>query len=293
MDTSSKLPNLLNREKGQYPISIATSLAIESLFNIHPDYKHDYLPIEQVSSLWLNIRTIYRNLYGSMERTIAESLSHIDLAYGIMDDISNIREAILGYKDIPIYLYYSEYDIHPSELVKLKTANTAIQKYYQMQMDKSIEYLRKENYLSTKDKDKDSDVYLYTSRLLIPELSVSDGHVLTSYPFDLLSKSNLSNITLLESHTGRLKTRKDWYTRYYNGNTLHELPFRPELYQIYGDGVLVSPMHIKIRSFFNDLAVKYRWTYATTKDRIHQGVSYSGDFAIMALWENITKTSLI
>lgn len=64
------MSNLLDidaRTKGQFPISIATSLALEGLFGILEDNKDPNPPWPDYTDLIINVRTLFRNLLGSIE----------------------------------------------------------------------------------------------------------------------------------------------------------------------------------------------------------------------------------
>lgn len=51
------------REKGKVPISIGTSLAFESLLNIHDELKHKISPYLETEVIWINVKTLFRNLW--------------------------------------------------------------------------------------------------------------------------------------------------------------------------------------------------------------------------------------
>ena len=73
---------LESREKGQLPISIASSLAIESALGImesdEPGYKPPASPpLLDYDAIWINLRTLFRNLHGSMNRVDADKV-HIN-----------------------------------------------------------------------------------------------------------------------------------------------------------------------------------------------------------------------
>ena len=56
----------INREQGKYPISIATSLAMEGLFGIHDNIPpQSSLPVTNCDAVAVNARTIVRNILGS------------------------------------------------------------------------------------------------------------------------------------------------------------------------------------------------------------------------------------
>ena len=56
------------RERGQLPLSIGTSLAFESMLNTSEIIKHDKPLYVGNGKVWINIKTLYRNIYGSVHR---------------------------------------------------------------------------------------------------------------------------------------------------------------------------------------------------------------------------------
>ena len=75
--------------------------------------------------------------------------------------------------------------------------------------------------------------------------------------YDLLSKSNFSDLSLLESHTGQIKAHYQWNSKFYQGPSEIELsnkPFMKKTLFIFGDRHLIRPMDIRIRREINDIS---------------------------------------
>ena len=290
---SPKITHVLNREKGQFPISIATSLALESLLNIHPETSHSSPPIFTFDSIWVNTRTIFRNMYTSMDRLIAESLETEDLLHGFTEDLNNLLEfSIENKKDL--ILYYSHYKdfstLYP--YAKLRIANTPKQLHYQTKMDEIFSYLFKQKVFIDKFKDKtNGNIYVFNDIIKSPEYTSTA--ILTHFPYDLLDSYSFSKLILLESHTGSIKDKSKWYTKYLNGKELPPLPFRLDLMQIFGDKEFFSPAPKKVRDIFLEAAKKYNWTTMTTKDRIIQSISGLNKPEIAMYYSNIVATSRV
>ncbi len=88
---------------------------------------------------------------------------------------------------------------------------------------------------------------------------------------DLLSYRTSLKLQLLESHTGELKKRLVWNTKYKKITTveLNNLPFNEKLLYILGDNTgMVQPLNIKIRRALGDVATSNNWTPNTTVDRV-------------------------
>ena len=275
---SNKISYLLNREKGQYPISIATSLALESLMNIHPDNKHQDVPKERFTELWCNIRTLFRNLYTSMDRLSAESLEIEDYMYGLMDDIHQLQDwGNLPEVNIPIVFYHSHYENHKQQYpyAKLRDDTTVIQRTYSTKMEHTIHQLFKSKQLSEYKPSStnelsfaDTGVRVYVFKDKISPVHYPNVGMLTHYCYDLLDYYAFSKLLLVESHIGNIKDKTQWYTKYYNGNKLPPIPFCKELLQIFGDKEMFSPAPKNIRDKLLQVAEKYQWTPMTTKERM-------------------------
>ena len=94
--------------------------------------------------------------------------------------------------------------------------------------------------------------------------------MLTHYPYDLLAHRKFNHLVLLESHTGNIKGKEYWYTKYYHGKDLPEMPFRLDLLTLLGDNI---QFRNKVRDYRTEIircAKDYHWTTITTTGRIHQ-----------------------
>lgn len=89
----------------------------------------------------------------------------------------------------------------------------------------------------------------------------------TNIVCDLL---NPGHIDLLESHTGRLKSKSELYSKYHKvgKEDLSHLPFQQELLYILGDTHIVRPLSIIIRRSLLAASVKYNWNVRTTSEKI-------------------------
>lgn len=288
---SPKITHVLNREKGQFPMSIATSLAFESLLNIHPDTKHDRPQLHRFDTIWINIRTLFRNMYTSMARLTADTLEYQDLAHGLLDDIEQINDFAREYNK-PVFYYLSHYNNFDTKykFAKLRLANTVIQKVYMTKMSQVFTYLFK-NKILIDTKEGNGNIFVYND-IIRPTNHPSVG-MITHYCYDLLDSYSFSKLVLLETHTGRLKEKEQWYTKYYNSSELPPLPFRLDLLQIFGDKEMFSPAPKNIRDIFLKAAKQYEWTPMTTSSRIIQSLEALNYYDVSMHYRNILSTSKI
>lgn len=281
--TSPKIGLLLNREKGQFPLSIATSLTFESLLNIHPDTKHNRPPIEKLDVLWINLRTLYRNIFTSVPRVDAESVKVDDFVTIIMQELEYLEEFSREY-NIPIRYYFCDYDLKrlaPNAV--FREATTAIQLKFQA-IQSSVFGRLFDKVLIANDEKKNIKGHYTRFNEVFKNDTQNRAGVFTHYCVDLIHEYDALKLYLVESHSGNVKSKSKWYTKYYNGNDLPPLPFHLGLLQLLGDKDMFKPLNKTVRQFILELAEKYKWTPSTTRDRIKQGFELSGrvDYISMA-----------
>lgn len=252
---------IANRQVGQYPLSIATSLAIEAANGIHPDIVVESAPLRQYQELWINARTLFRNLVGAFTPSDSWKLAPAqELAETLVGEMEQITRLVT----CPIVYYLSNYQGLEQQYRQavLRVDTTADQKLYtQLQTDTLAQLLQMH-----------LPVQLLGFDLKLSSPRKNKTLLLTHVPYDLLSHRSFGELTLLESHTGAIKPRAQWYTKYLNGKELPPIPFREDLIQVFGDKETFRPMDPKLRRELIEIAKKYHWTPVTTYDKIFYGV---------------------
>lgn len=264
------------RSVGQYPLSIATSLAIESAFGVHPEIKVTKPPIQDYDELWINARTLFRNLIGSITSEGIRTVTSQELKSAIFDEMQMIDSLVSEQTGgrVKVIHYISNYaDIESNyPHATIRRDNTPKQKEYSQLLEKVFTALLKEvppGYVRTfklklvPDASKPMDV---------ARMKAIKALILTHYAFDLLSYKNFGSLTLLESHTGAIKDRSQWYTKYYQGKELSMIPFREDLIQVFGDNETFRTHDPKLRRDIVEIAKKYKWSSVTTYDKIRYGI---------------------
>lgn len=249
------------REVGDLPLSIPTSVAVEALFD---EYAGDITKYSQ--QLWVNVRTLFRNLNGSLETIHKVNLKpddYIDVLRNEMDYITSyLQEKAIGKVDV--VFYHCSYNDLGNKLPKaeLKTANTTIQKAYLKMERETMQKL----------------IAACGEEFDIKELStqiVAKGNVImmTHSPIDLLFNT-FNNVLLLESHTGKLKKQYEWNSKLTNGKHLSHIPFNKFTIQIFGDkNTYLSQMPSKIRKVVLTMAEENAWSAVTTIDKIRFSIN--------------------
>lgn len=263
---------LESREKGQLPISIASSLAIESALGImeseDPAYKKPVTPpILEYDTLWVNLRTLFRNLHGSLARAEADKI-HIDnyinaLHVECLTIQAAVNEASRGQCNVVFYgaTHKSISSFFPR--AQFKDDRTPIQHAFTASERGAIEGLRKVWQQTQDFTFEGADVYLKSegrgNKLLL----------MTHVTVDLVLTKGFNTVTLLESHTGAIKGPKLWYTKLKGGEEMKRIPFDRATLQLFGDkaGTFV-PYPKNVRDVVLKIAEEHHWNQATTKGRM-------------------------
>lgn len=254
------------RAVGQYPLSIATSLAIESAAGIHPDIIVDKPPVQEVKQLWINVRTLYRNLLGSLDKSTAMGADPGTFADAIAAEMDAITSIIAieseGLTDV--VFYFSNYAGMEAKYkhAQLRRDNTLKQKEYALILKKTMELLLKRHPDDIKGYD-----------LKIKRSEKHSAMILTHFAYDLVSAKEFASLVLLESHTGHIKPRAQWASKYENGKELSMMPFREDLLQVFGDKQHFIPLDLKVRKELVEIAIKYHWNAVSTYDKLMYGIS--------------------
>jgi hypothetical protein len=263
------MTNILdNRATSSFTISIGTALALESLFKgDKPVYDNTRVIPEQVNlqsydSFYINVFTLYRNILGSVDTKLAVQVSANEIVEVLENEIELIKSLVYASTQgkTKVVLYASEYkglvNKHPHAFIQKPTTDR--QMFYNAKMQETIN-----KFIQTQNKE---NIQLYSLELIptVREKSL----ILTNYAYDLLSFNKFSQLDLLESHTGILKTKNLFYTKLTKGKELIRIPFNNFSIQVFGDSNTFSPQPNAIRTKVIELSEQYSWTQLTTKDRL-------------------------
>jgi hypothetical protein len=255
------------RALGFFPLSIATSLAIESAVGIHPDMPQPRdmpPPITQYKSIWINMRTLYRNIVGAMSKDVAAAISAVEIAEILDEEMRVIPDMLREYAGYPIKVQYYFNNLKKIENkyreADIRKDNSDRQKIYTAIMGDVMEVMLAER----------RDQFMVVDDMLPGEAVKT--LIITHIAYDLLSSKNFGSLTLLESHTGRIKPKPLWYSKYYQGRDLACIPFTEELLQVFGDTETFHPLDKKLREAIITVAEKRNWHASTSRERIVEGI---------------------
>jgi hypothetical protein len=253
---------LSNRTMSSFPLSIGTGLALESVFeNTIDRYDSDRvipnrIDINEYRYHVFNIFTIARNILNSVPNKDKDNIiASKEFLTVLLEEISVLETLYSDTKCQPV-IFIPNYKTVYSSLNKGK--DTGITKSY-VETEKMVNTIKKI--------EKELTIATVKDSYKLPSLN---GNVLitTSYTNDLLI--NLKNYTLLESHTGKLKSKYEFNTKYHKlgKKDILMIPFYEELLYILGDNYLVRPMKLTLRLELRELAIANDWTPRTTREKV-------------------------
>lgn len=269
---------LSERETGQIPVSIGTSLAIESILGIYPEKETNNPAIRKIDDLWINVRTLLRNMIGAVPTEDKVSLDPNDLINSLKEEMVIIKDVIdkqsLNQVNTTFYIC--------SFRSLLKDFKRAVLKFPKTERQKFIHAIEKhvvDFFLKEEDNEffKKFDINIKTkSRKTL---------MLTHQPIDLLSRYGFIQLRLLESHTGNIKGPTEWTTKLTGGKNLTRIPFNKLTLQVFGDGEMFSTFPMKLKKELIEIAEKEKWTFNTTMEKMRYGISkaYDPDFKILMI----------
>lgn len=273
-----------DRDQGQFPISIGTSLALEGAFGILEDNPDNNPVINRVDVLYVNLRTLIRNMVGAIQPGGLEEVYPEDLAIILINEIVTIEQAVAQMTNgrVKVVTYLCNYRKLPKRFpfAILKAAKTEKQQYAAMREENTViefkELLKQNPNVRIIETDMDLDP---DPRKVL---------MLSNYAVDLLQRYRFSSLILLESHTGAAKSQTMWHTKLTNGKELNNIPFDQMTLQFFGDnGNLFTGFPIKYRRVLLSIAEKNRWTHLTTKDLIISSVHKAYEPELEQLIKNL------
>lgn len=245
------------RELGELGMSFGTSQAFES--------QEGKFALSNTDSLLINLRTLIRNAQSAFQDEASAKTNPGAIKDAVMDDIKLITKALIEIaprKPINLKVYYPSYKGLKSIFPKadLWEPTTEKQKAMVKLFDDTAKLLIKEY---------PSLFTLTDSRL---EAFTGKGVVITHHPVDLVLTDSWNRLSLLETHSGTVKPHIMWYTKL-TGKDLENMPLNKLTIQVFGDqSTNFKSSSNAIKKLVRDLAVKARWTSATTPERVKTSI---------------------
>lgn len=264
------------RDMGELPISIGTSFSIQGLYNTHPDRKPEkILPASKGEVLYINVRTMLRNIFNATESDKVTQVKAKDYVTCIKDEIQDINSFMENQEHkLKLYFYLPTYASITKEFgnsADLRMPSTDLQKQ-KLEIEKQVFSILEQEQKTLPEERR----YINVIDMEIKSTDRERAFILTHLPIDLLYTKGFANVLLIESHTGKVKSENEWYTKF-SADASERIPFNKATLTFFGDsGGMFKPQHHKARKAIMEIADKYKWTYNTTKDKILQNLKFGG-----------------
>lgn len=261
----------IEREVGAFPISIGTSFALQGFLGNHPQNPPQPPGHKTIRVMWINLRTMVRNLYAAMTAVQSAVIKHDMAAITLLEECRSIPD-ILRQHNHPceVVYYYSNIDEvkwqFPKALYKKPTTEKQI--HYDVYEKLVLTMLLRQL------KEHHIDVEFVTRA---PTPSGAVAAIITHFPHELLWRPSFERLFLLESHTGKLKMYNSWFTKLEGITEQHPMPFNKYTLQVFGEGTVFKAQPKSVRDKLKQLAEYKRWTGVTTDMKVYADVVASGD----------------
>lgn len=259
----------MDRKMGFYPISIPTSMALESLTNTGDFQKEGTPTIESCECLMVNLRTLVRNALNAFGKDY-EKATIETLVDAVIEDVSGIQQ-MLEYANLNVELkvYFCDYTDLPQRFANAKFNNPTT--------DRQVLYAETSAAVLAQLKDTTiSGETIHKSDWKLS--STKDTFLLTHLPIDLLSVKDFKRLRLVESHTGRFKTQADFQTKLKLPKDTATIPFNGLTLQIFGDGATFGVYDPVVKKKVLEASIKNRWHLLTTETRIKDSLKLTDKF---------------
>lgn len=268
---------LSERTMSAFMLSIGTSLSFESLFpGTQPPYDPDRaipnkVELNDYDELWINVFTLFRNIVGAVPTIKIPTLTPEDVWYVLGEEVELIQDIVKMYTggNVKVVFYSSFYQDLKNQFkhASVRVDNTEKQRQMTDLLTSSVSAFYKVQ--TKRDTLKHFKLYLEGDQ----QSRNKKVLLLSNYAFDLLSHNQFSKMDLLESHTGVLKEKAKWHTKYSDGKNLVRMPFNKMLLQVFGDSQTFYPMDKNLRKEIIDLSESAKWNPLTTDERVRFTVS--------------------
>lgn len=250
----------LDRDYGLLPISIGTSIPFENITGMNTGTP---TMVNDIDHIYINVHALVRNIYGSFKTKYKPTLTSSDLYTCLEDDINRIVN-ICNESDIKVTVFNYDYSgaFPAAKLLSNRPSKTPKQVMYDTMLEDVTRRSIAELNVIDINSSNVSKYKTHSGRTLL----------ITIYPYDLIW--NTGNVKLLESHTGNIKSKKEWSSKLNIKKELRKtIPFNFTTLCIYGDKNLIMPDSVKYRRLVSEVAVTKRWHTMTTIDKVNYDIS--------------------
>lgn len=269
-DGLDSLDNLIDNTMGMFNKDKPNKIKVRNSLGLNPEAVSDIgsniasaIVLEKLAEqniknvkFYVNVFTLFRNFVNCLDGNNADKTKNFKSAMGINKVISNFIEDTKIFSEaalslnLDIVLYVPDYTKVYKTLKYVRELEdfNGIKYYINLhQVDAGKQVLKSFKGIAIKTTHK----IPYSKNMLI----------LTHIGLDLLNYVKYKDVRLIESHTGEIKLKDKWYTKYFKiGNkNMSIMPFNSIMYYILGDSDIVKPQNIKLRKHLYKIALEKKW----------------------------------
>lgn len=251
---------LLNRERGQsIPVSIPTAVPIEEVILMENGEPGD---------VWINVRTLIRNCINTLATEDKERLNAMELAPVILEEIQLLSDFIrqASHDSRRVVYYVTEKKSFS------RCFPRALPKGYKTPKQIHELQLTTETIMEVVGASEGM-IRVFDIKLIGEERPVL---LISHQPIDLLSNYSFPSCKLLESHTGKIKTKTYWNSKL-SGKDSELMPFNALTLQIFGDGESFAAYPRRLKVELLELAKKRNWSPITSNAKIESDLKLMTD----------------
>lgn len=265
---------VLMRKVSGFQLSISTGMAMETLFAPRQNvYDPDRTPpprasLKDFDSVFVNIHTLLRNIINATDYQDVKQLRPDMLGEALVSEIEQIQSLCSNEGQnqiIPVFYdsSYSSFYRGKTTEYKLRVPETPKQIDWFAALHAGAQHALQSGQVAI--------AFAYQTGEIRPRFQGERALILSHKTPDLLSYRNFSNLELLESHTGKIKTMREWNTKYHPLGTekFESMPWCKPLLCWLGDKYVLCPLSITIRKAILDLSKERRWNPLTSGAVVH------------------------
>ena len=266
------------------PLSVGTAMIFD---NEEAD------PSKWPPFLYANIQTLYRNFAEAIGRETMMGMELEVFLPKFMEELDTFEEYVTKYTkgntEVVFYLpvYKNIQRLLPQALLRsIKTQSQKVLFDFETSVYQEMRKQAKEQKKEAERMKQPWEPMFLDVEYELPR-GKGESLILTHIPSDLLSYTKFPILKLIESHTGKIKARNEWWTKLTGDrDKLASIPFNKFTLQICGDGNhLIASGTKKMKDFLFSLASQNNWTAMTTVDRVR--------FCINMLKDKTTRDLLL
>ncbi len=259
------------RTLSSFGISIGTGLSLESVFLPTTERYDSKREIPEKISPTTHKLHIY-NIY-TVGRNILSAATEKDKFKLLLN--KHFLDTVISELETISMLYC---DIDTNMLVYVPNYTTLLKKYNRGKNDKITsgytDYQMMFKLFKNINSKLSMNVIMDSYKL---PANLSKVLILSSYVFDLLNVKVIPKLDMLESYTGKIKSKSFWNSKYHpiGKRDMKIFPFLEELLYLLGDKTIAKTTPVSVRVELYELAVSSGWTVNTSKMKILSDIKKS------------------